>query len=232
MRRVVTATRPVQGSFIEGMERPVGPIPPSVFQGSNSDLIAAVAPMYLSGSVLDATYGNGETAGGWWRRFTPDPFTYHDLALDGVDFRHLPEDDRSIDTVCFDPPYVPAGGGPKNESADAFRERFGLDWGTGYRSEGTLRDLVRDGLADCARVARAFVLVKCMEFVSSSQFHDMPVDVANWARDVGLRKYDTIVHHTGPGPGGHNIFDIKRARRHHSYLLVFAKSHRSTEPDK
>lgn len=218
-----TPTRPLQGSFIEGMERPVGPLLASVFQGSNADLMSAISDVYLSGSVLDVTYGNGSTAGGWWKRFTPDPFAFHDLALDGVDFRTLPEDDGSFDTVCFDPPYVPAGGGPKNESADQFRERFGLDWGSGYRSEATLRTLVQDGLTECARVARAFVLVKCMEFVSSSQFHDMPVDVANWARTAGLRKHDTIVHHTGAGPGGHNITTVKRARRHHSYLLVFAK---------
>lgn len=44
-----------------------------------------------------------------------------------------------------------------------------------------------------------------------------------WAEDLGLATHDVIVHHTGSGPGGHNIFTPKRARRHHSYLLVFRK---------
>ena len=46
--------------------------------------------------------------------------------------------------------------------------------------------------------------------------------MTKWALDLGCIKHDVIVHYTGSGPGGHNIFDIKRARRHHSYLLVFA----------
>jgi hypothetical protein len=54
----VTA-RPVQLSIVEGMERPVGPIPASVQTGTNSDLIAAIAPLYLTGSVLNVTYGEG-----------------------------------------------------------------------------------------------------------------------------------------------------------------------------
>lgn len=218
----MSVTRPVQTSLIEGLERPVGPVLTSVFSGSNSDLMEAVAPLYLTGSVLDVTYGNGDTAGGWWKRVTPDPFTFHDLALDGVDFRALPHGAGEFDTVCFDPPYVPAGGGPSNQSADGFRNRFGLDWGDGYRSEAVLGDLIRDGLAECARVARAFVLVKCMEFVSSGQFRDMPTEVTSMARDLGWAKHDVIVHNTGSGPGGHNIWTVKRARRAHSYLLVFA----------
>lgn len=217
----MTVTRPVQTSFMEGMERPVGPILPSVFRGTNADLMAAVAPLYLTGSVMDVTYGNGPTAGGWWGRVTPDPFTFHDLALDGVDFRALPEADSSVETVCFDPPYIPAGGGPSNQSADQFRQRFGLDWGSGYRSEKGLAGLVMDGLAECVRVAQRLVLVKCMEFVSSGSFHDMPTDVTIAARALGCRLHDRIVHDTGPGPGGHNITEVKRARRAHSYLLVF-----------
>lgn len=210
--------RPVQTSLIEGMERPVGKIPGSVQTGTNADLIATIAPLYLTGSVLDVTYGEG----GWWKRFTPDPFTFHDLhKVDGVDFRALPHEDRSFDAVCFDPPYVPAGGGPTNPSASQFRNRFGLDWGSGYRSEAVLNDLIADGFRECVRVTRAFVLVKCMEFVSSQRFHDMPTDLTIKARALNLTLRDRIVHNTGPGPGGHNIYDVLRCRRHHSYLLVF-----------
>lgn len=220
----VTRERDVQLALVDGMERPTGPILQSVFQGTNADLMAAVAPIYLTGSVLDVTYGNGDTAGGWWRRFTPDPFTFHDLTLDGVDFRDLPHDDDEFDAVCFDPPYVPAGGSARSCSqAETFRVRFGIDRTTAYGGESEAAGLILDGLAECARVANTFLLVKCMEFVSSRRFHDMPTLVSVAAQQHGWEKHDVIVHHTGSGPGGHNIFTVKRARRAHSYLLVFVR---------
>lgn len=43
----------------------------------------------------------------------------------------------------------------------------------------------------------------------------------NMGREHNLPVHDLIVHHTGSGPGGHNIFTALRARRCHSYLLVF-----------
>jgi hypothetical protein len=210
--------RPVQSSLIDGMERPVGPLPLSVMVGTNADLIAAVAPLYLTGSVLDVTYGNGDTAGGWWRRFTPDPFTFHDLALDGIDFRSLPYSDDAFDTVTFDPPYVHSGTQATTAGAQAFRDRFGLD--AAFSPSGVL-PLILDGLDETARVASRFLLVKCMEFAQGGHFHDGPNVVTNRCAALGWVKHDQIVHNTGSGPGGQNIFTVKRARRAHSYLLVF-----------
>lgn len=217
-------TRDTQLSLVEGMDRPVGPILPSVFTGTNADLMAAVAPLYLTGSVLDVTYGEGK----WWDRFTPEPFTAHDLyKLDGVDFRDLPEADRSVDAVCYDPPYVPAGGAPTSSDAKRYRDGFGLAVGRTHRE---LDDLVHVGLSECCRVADRFVLAKCMEFVGSGGFHDMPTTITNWASSLGWKVHDRIVHHTGSGPGGHNISEVKRARRHHSYLLVFARTSSAEVP--
>lgn len=210
----MTVTRDVQLSIIEGMDRPVGRILPSVFSGSNADLMAAVAPLYLTGSVLDVTYGEGK----WWDRFTPESFTAHDLyKLDGVDFRALPETDGSIDTVCFDPPYVLSVG--TTDSRD-IRGRFGLDGEA--RTLADFDALMVAGLTESCRVAAGWVLVKCMEF-AKGHFHDPPTMVINHATSLGWHLHDRIVHHTGTGPGGHNIFDVKRARRAHSYLLVFAR---------
>ncbi len=219
----MTVARPVQGSFLEGMERPVGPILPSVFQGTNADLMLAVAPLYLTGSVLDVTYGEGK----WWDRFTPDPFTKHDLyKLDGVDFRALPEDNDSVDTVCFDPPYIIADTAT-SVGVIEFRDRYGVgpelrDIDEVGNRTARYERLIVAGLDEALRVSRCFVLVKCMEFVKD-KFHDTPHLVTSRAAEQGWVKHDQIVHHTGSGPGGHNIFDVKRARRHHSYLLVFAK---------
>lgn len=213
--------RPVELSMFPDVapDRPRGPLVGSVISGSNADLVAAVAPLYLSGSVLDVTYG----AGKWWTRFQPEQFTFHDLhKVDGVDFRDLPHTDGSFDAVCFDPPYV-ASGSVSHEAASEFRGRYGIDHESSYGGEGELFDLILDGLAECARVTRRWLLVKCMEFTSSRRFHDVPTLVKNNAAACGLMFWDQIVHHTGPGLGGHNTRVQIRARRTHSYLLVFAK---------
>lgn len=198
-------------------DRPVGPLFGSVQTGTNADLIATVAPTYLAGSVLDVTYGEGK----WWERFRPDPFTFHDLhKVDGVDFRDLPHPDGSFDAVCFDPPYVHSGGKAKSNTVAEFRDRFGLD---ANQPGESFYALIMDGLAETARVTNCWLLVKCMEFAQGGKFHDVPHLVTVAASAMGLVKFDQVVHHTGPGPGGHNIFEQKRARRHHSYLLVFRK---------
>ncbi len=232
----MTVQRPVQGSFIPDMERPVGPILLSVFTGTNAELMAAVAPLYLTGSVLDPTYGEGK----WWEKVRPDPFAFHDLKLDAVDFRALPEDDQTFDSVVFDPPYTISGG--KSGAAlyhnhagagsrpVGFQERYGL----GVRNlDEPLDSLIRKGLAECCRVARQWVLVKCMEFAQGggpTGFHDTPTMVTNEAAERGWYKHDQIVHYTGTGPGGHNIFTVKRARRAHSYLVVFSRGGTTAAP--
>lgn len=203
-------------------DKPTGQILPSVFVGTNADLMLAVSPYYLTGSVLDVTYGEGK----WWESFRPSDFTAHDLyKLDGVDFTDLPEADASIDTVCFDPPYVPQGGLGDRADAVDFRDRFGLtEESTPWTAT---RDLMQAGLTECARVARGFVLAKCSDFVSGGRFHLGHRWLMDAATAAGLGDpHDLIIHHTGSGPGGHNIYDPVRARRHHSYLLVFTKGKR------
>jgi hypothetical protein len=216
----VTA-RPVALSMFPDLlpDRPTGPIYGSVQTGTNADLIATIASTYLTGSVLDVTYGKGK----WWDRFRPADFTFHDLhKVDGVDFRSLPHTDSSFDAVCFDPPYVPQGGLSGRADAVDFRDRFGLtDESTPWWET---KKLIEDGLTECLRVSRLWVLAKCSDFVSGGKFHlghrwMMDAATAAGAGDP----WDVIVHNTGSGPGGHNIWEQKRARRHHSYLLVFAK---------
>lgn len=211
-----------QLALVDGLERPVGRIPSSVFTSPhNGDLVAEFAPLYLSGSVLDVTYGRGM----WWTRFRPELFAFHDLALDGVDFRALPEGPSSWDTVVFDPPYVPRQGpAPATRIEDAtFRQRYGL---TVSRSGPELRRLIFAGLAECARVARRWVLVKCADYVNARKFQLGHLAVIQEGERIGLECHDLIIHATGSGPGGSQILRILRARRGHSYLVVFKKRRR------
>jgi hypothetical protein len=202
-------------------ERPTGPLLGSVVAGTNAGLIAAIAPLYLHGNtVMDVTYGRGK----WWDRYRPEGLICHDLTLDGVDFRHLPEDDDSVDVVCFDPPYVPCGslphegGNGKQAHARDFRERFGLQ----PMARSQIIALFDDGLREAARVASRWVLAKCGDYVTGGRFHLGHLDMVQAARSAGLGDpWDLIVHHSGSGPGGYNIVTPLRARRAHSYLLVF-----------
>jgi hypothetical protein len=213
----MTAARNIEQSLFPNIapDKPVGPLPLSVQTGTNADLMWAIRDLYLTGSVLDVTYGRG----GWWQRFQPDPFTAHDLyKLDGVDFRHLPEADQSVDTVCFDPPYV-LHGRIESSRVPEFADAYGL--GTKWEGRDGFDDLTLSGLTECLRVARRFVLVKCMEFAQGGRFHDIPTLLINHAATFDLTLHDRLIHFTGTGPGGHNIYTPKRTRRAHSYLLVF-----------
>jgi hypothetical protein len=223
----VSTTRVVEQSLFPDLkpDKPTGTILPSVFVGSNADLMAAVAPYYLTGSVMDCTYGEGA----WWSKHRPVGLVAHDkFKVDGVDFTDLPEPDNTYDTVCFDPPYVISGGESSVNLAGSFQVDYGIGSGRLEHNSGNkFEAMLRAGLTETARVSRRFVLVKCMEFAqgggADGGFRDVPYLMRRWGDDIGLKSYDVIVHHTGSGPGGHNIFVPKRARRHHSYLLVFAK---------
>jgi len=66
--------------------------------------------------------------------------------------------------------------------------------------------------------------VKCCDFVNGGRFHLGHRQVLDMADRHGLSCHDLIIHATGTGPGGHNIFTPLRARRAHSYLLVLTKA--------
>ena len=71
----------------------------------------------------------------------------------------------------------------------------------------------RARMHECARVTRGWLLAKCSDFVSGGRFHLGSRWVMDAATAAGLGDpWDVIVHHTGSGPGGHNIFTPVRAR--------------------
>lgn len=203
-----------------GFDAGVVDLPDSVQTGTNADLLAAVAPLYLAGSVLDVTFGTGR----FWHRFRPPELTFHDLALDGVDFRDLPHGDGSFESVVFDPPYIPQGGVSSRIDARpnerAFRGLFGLDR---TRTDRELwGDLIRPGLSEVVRVSSRWVLAKCCDYVDGKGLVLGHVRMIDAGESLGARLHDLIVFtFERPGPGGHQIFDAVRTRRAHSYLVVF-----------
>jgi hypothetical protein len=200
-----------------------------VIRGSNGVLIATVARLgYLGGPddpVLDVTYGRGL----WWTRYRPPELVTHDLALDGVDFRHLPEADASVPVLCFDPPYISTGSRETSTTDDLY-DRFGLGELKGWQA---IRRLIDAGLAESARVLApgGYLLVKCMDYVESGRKVWNTFHVFSEAEALDLRLLDRFHHIAGAGKGGPQTMTNldgsprkqKHAREVASMLLVFTK---------
>jgi hypothetical protein len=197
----------------------------------NSELIQAVFDIHVwpkkwaqgpSGpQIMDVTFGRGL----WWT-WAPGThgleFTSHDIRHDGVDFTNLPEPDKSIDVIAFDPDYVAPGGRDTSTIPD-FNERYGLN--DPYESPASLQAHINEGLSECARVLRpqGILLVKCSTYVSSGQpwlgeYHTIGAGLR-----AGLVVEDIFVHVSGTGPQPKRESRQKHARSNSSRLIVFRR---------
>lgn len=192
---------------------------------TNALLIEHVAPLWIRPDdlVIDTTYG----LGGFWRLYRPASLICHDLILDGVDFRHLPEPDNCADVVVFDPPYIPQGG-RKTSTVPDMLNRFGLmDVPTTVRGMNELNAL---GMAEASRVLkpRGLLFVKCMDYVNSGKYNSGRHSTVSAALDLDMEQVDEFVHHSGTGPqpkferNGCPRRQV-HSRRAHSFLCVFRK---------
>lgn len=196
----------------------------SVQKGSNGDLIAEVAKLWIlpNDVVVDVTYGRGT----FWSKYQhPGKFVAHDLFLgDGVDLRNLPEEDASVNVVVLDPPYIPGGKRATTQIPD-FWDRYGLD--TGPQTPHEVRELLIAGIKECSRILApgGRLLVKCMDYVAAGQLQMSSYDVVSTALDCGLHVADYFIHFTGKGAEGRNRDGSARvqlrSRRAHSFLYVF-----------
>ena len=215
----MTATRYTAVSLFPDLvaDKYIGPLPKSVQTGTNADLVHQFRTVYFSNDrdIIDLTYG---TEGGWWKRHRPDG-----LVVSPHDFTALPYDTGQFDTVCYDPPYVATGGASTSTTIDTgFRDRYGIN--EHARTDNDLLTMILTGASEAARITNpgdGYLCVKAMDFVGSARFNDWTYQIHRHLTDTGMHLHDEIIHHTGPGPGGHNIATPKRARRAHSKLLVF-----------
>lgn len=191
------------------------------FWKNNAELIDDLAKLgYLKKDkkTLDPTYGRGK----WWTKWKPEDFTYHDKAIDGVDFRDLPYDDYSFDQICFDPPYVCVGGrSSSSESMSEMYQNYGLL--EAPRSPQAVQNLINDGLSECFRVLNkgGFLFVKCQDYISGGKFWPGTYWTTNHALSLGLTIKDRIEHLSYGRPQPHKT--QKSLRRNLSTMLVFKK---------
>ena len=194
-----------------------GPVLAATAWPSNAEMVVDLVRLgYLRSEwrTLDPTYGRGA----WWRKWRPDQLVTHDLALDGIDFTQLPEDDATFDAVAFDPPYV-ATGGRATTTMPEFASRYGMT--VAPRTPALLQDLIDVGLKEIARVLRprGLVLVKCQDYVSSGKLWIGTHHTLSAALSIGFTVVDRLEHvgRPRPQPGGRRQV---HARRNLSTLFV------------
>ena len=199
---------------------PFRPILAATAWPTNAHMIEDCARLgYLRGdwNVMDATFGKGV----WWKLWRPERLTEHDIALDGVDFRALPEGDGTYDAVAFDPPYVSKGGRSTTTIPDFF-ERYGLK--DAPRTPADLQRYIDAGTSECARVLKpgGVLLVKCKDYISSGKLWLGASRTLAHAVGLGLEAIDRLEHVGRPGPQPPGRRQV-HARRNLSTLFVLRK---------
>lgn len=198
-----------------------GPVLAASKWRTNAELIVDVVRLGHIGAtdvVLDPTYGRGV----WWKAWRPDHLVTHDIVLDGVDFRHLPEPADLFDVVAFDPPYVSVGGRATTTIPD-MHHRFGLT--DAPHTPAGVQEQINDGLSEALRVLRprGICLVKCKDYVSSGRLWLGTHHTVAHALSIGFEPVDKLEHigSPGPQPTGRRVV---HARRNLSTLFVLRAS--------
>jgi hypothetical protein len=188
---------------------------------TNGALIADVARLgYITDTdhVVDATYGRGL----WWTCYRPAKLIAHDIRLDGIDFRNLPEATSSVDVVAFDPPYICVGGRTTTGLPD-FHDRYGLT--DAPTTPAGLEELIFAGLCETARIVRpgGVVLAKVTNYISSGRLQTTGLRLHTEADRAGLRTADLFIQTRPPRPQPAGRRQI-HARANYSLLYVFTKA--------
>lgn len=192
--------------------------------GTNDELIAAVAGLYLTDGdvVADVTYSSGR----FWKRvnlsryqFLPSDLIPHKPGVAACDFRALPYRDGSVDALIFDPPYIHSPG--KGMLKDRYNGRATTDMIT----YADIMQLYQDGMTEATRVLRdgGQLWVKCKDTLASDRQRWSHITIFELAEKLGLYPRDLFLL-VPPAPSSVTTGRWARqihARKVHSYLWIF-----------
>lgn len=169
------------------------------------DLVNAPVP------IVDVTYGNGTF---WNNSIRQERVIGGDRDSERArhfiaDFSSLPFANSSVPTVVFDPPFHPAVG-----TAESARFK------TMGANDVQLKAEFLAGVAECWRVTKSYLLIKCQGFVHNHKPQWMPL----WAISVCGEPFEWLfVWRTGKRESGRWV-SRRSLRRNHAEYLLFSKT--------
>jgi hypothetical protein len=190
-------------------------------QGTNANLIATVARLYLrkGDRLADITFGRGV----FWQKLNLSDYLFcksDKITCPGSphDFRRLPYPDGRFDVVVFDPPY--AHGGYSMKSGPCYQ--------LASRAGGLLhRDIMEGyerGMTEATRILKpgGTLWVKCADEVESARQRRGHMEVYQVAQRWGLEDEDLFIL-MQEAPPVMNGRRQRHARKNCSFLWVFRK---------
>ena len=211
----------------------------TVARGTNADLIANIARLYLPDGALvaDVTYGRGV----FWRKCQEHPVTIWASDLKPIlltkaqqdwllplrimplcaDFRCLPYGNAVFDIVVLDPPYIH---NPGNHMTDGRYNNAATSKGMCHRD--ILLKLYYPGMQEAARILKpgGQLWVKCKDQIESSEQRWAHREMYDLIRGLGsFQAKDYAILHTAP-PNGKRWQRQFHLRKNHSVLWIFERT--------
>lgn len=199
----------------------------SAYIGRNDDLFPKILSLYVTQgcTIADVTYGKGV----FWKNVSKSK--YHLLFTDindGVDCRSLPYEDKSVDCVVLDPPYMHTPGGTAHvghQNYEGYYRNNSVTNGSGKKYHEAVLDLYFSAGVEAHRVLRddGIFIVKCADEVCANQQRLTHVELIQEYSNRGMIVEDLFVLFRQNRPGVSRVLKQVHARKNHSYFLVFRK---------
>ena len=146
-----------------------------------------------------------------------------------ADARMLPLEDKSINCLMFDPPFLATTGKSITENNDNnyINKRFGV-----FPDEQSLHQFYVDSMKEFYRVLKdnGILIFKCQDKISSSKQYLSHVFIINEAIKLGYYPKDLfILLAKNRLVADWQAKNQKNARKYHSYFIVFQKCSKNIE---
>jgi tRNA G10 N-methylase Trm11 len=145
----------------------------------------------------------------------------------GVDCRHLPYSNGTMDCVVLDPPYMHTPGGTAHVGHQNFESYYQNN--NTIHSEKKYHEAVLDLYFCAAQEAfrvlkpKGIFIVKCQDEVCANKQRLTHVEIINELVPMGFIVEDLFVLIRNGKPGVSRMLKQCHARKNHSYFMVFRK---------
>lgn len=172
-----------------------------------------------NGFDLDPTYSKG-----LFYKNIPEPLLKFDISpqrkdVHQADCTNLPLDNKSVDSIMFDPPFLVSWGKVHNYPCE---KRFGY-----FPNRKSLREMYKKSIEEFYRILKlgGYLIVKCQDFTASGSEKATDMNhalVYQWATDTGFWAKDIFILLAKSRIYNPSVKQ-KTARKFHSYFWIFKK---------